>query len=58
MTFTPAVTQLLIGAIYMSALTGNCNLMKQKFAEALLTYIHQFYHVSFIASLSTTAVAG
>jgi len=55
---TPVVTQLLVGAICMSALTGNCDLMKHKFAGALLTHVHQFYHVSFIASLSTTAVAG
>jgi hypothetical protein len=50
--------QLLVGAICVSALTWNCNLIKHKFAEALLTHVHQFYHVSFIVSLSTTAVAG
>jgi hypothetical protein len=55
---TPVVMQLLVGAICMSSLTGNCSLMKHKFAEALLTLIHQFYCVPFIASLSTTAVAG
>jgi hypothetical protein len=50
--------QLLVGgAICMSALTVSCDLIKHKFAEALLTHVHQFYHVSFIASLSTTAVA-
>jgi len=46
------VTQLLVGAICMPALTGNCDLMEHKYAEALLTHVHQFYHVSFIASRS------
>jgi len=30
---TPVVMQLLVGAICMSALTGNCDLMKHKFSE-------------------------
>jgi hypothetical protein len=50
--------QLLVGAICMSALTGNRDLMKHQSAEALLTHVLQFYHVSFIASLSTMAVPG
>jgi hypothetical protein len=57
-TATLVVMQLLDGAISVSTLTGNCSLIKHKFAEVLLIHVHQFYHVAFIASLSTTAVTG
>jgi hypothetical protein len=45
--------RLLVGAILVCALIGNCDLNEHDFSEALLTHVHQFCSVSFIASLST-----